>query len=86
MSFAVDIAKYASTIDKTINQSVRAVRLESVKLVTQKMPVDTGQAKGSLDASINSYSTGYGGIDKSKKGEYANALGKASSVIAAKTD
>jgi hypothetical protein len=54
MSFANDIKRWSEKAGKTIDQAVRAVRLQAVELVIEKMPVDTGQARGSVIASIGS--------------------------------
>ena len=54
MSFANDIKLWSEKAGKTMDQAVRAVRLQAVELVIEKMPVDTGQARGSVIASIGS--------------------------------
>ena len=54
MSFASDMARWAEQSNRTLDSVTRQIRLQAVELVTEKMPVDTGQARGSLIASIDS--------------------------------
>ena len=54
MSFVSDINRFAALTGQSIDQAVRNTRLEAVKLVIEKMPVDTGQARGSVIAAIGS--------------------------------
>ena len=54
MSFASDMARWAEQSNRTLDSVTRQIRLQAVELVTEKMPVDTGQARGSLIASIGS--------------------------------
>lgn len=82
MSFAADIAKWADKVDATMDEAVRAVRHEAVVVVTDKMPVDTGQARGSLIASIGSPASSPEIDDKSGAG----AIGRAQSAINAPAD
>ena len=65
MSFLSDIQRFADATESTIDQSVRAIRLQAVELVIEKMPVDTGQARGSVQAAIGSPASGSSVIDNS---------------------
>lgn len=82
MSFAADIAKWADKAGLSMGQTVRAIRLQAVEIVTDKMPVDTGQARGSLVASIGSPKQSPVIKDKSTGG----AVGRAQGAINAPSD
>ena len=75
MSFAADIAKWADKAEISMDQAVRAVRLQAVDIVTEKMPVDTGQARGSLIAAIGSPKSSPDIKDKTTTGAAARAQG-----------
>ena len=52
MSFLGDLNRWADLTERSIDEVVRGVRLQAVELVIEKMPVKTGQAKGSVVAAI----------------------------------
>ena len=84
MSFAADIRKLAAKTEQRLDQVVRAVRLDAVTLVIEKMPVDTGQARGSVIASIGSPASSPKILDKTN--DTAAAIARAQGSINAPTD
>lgn len=86
MSFAADIAKWADKAGSTMDESVRTIRLQAVELVIEKMPVDTGQTKGSVMASIGTPASGQGQPDNSPLKHTDVARARADSVIKQDTD
>lgn len=81
MSFLSDIQRFADATNTTIDHSVRAVRLSAVKHVIESTPVATGQAKGSIIASIDSPVSSPDIIDASPFGDPEQAIARASSAI-----
>jgi hypothetical protein len=73
MSFVNDLNRWAERTERSIDQVVRKTRLDVVEMVTEKMPVDTGQARGSLIASIGSPANSPDTIDNSGSNDAAVA-------------
>lgn len=88
MSFASDVQRWADEVaGGNLDQVVRALRLQALEGVIEKMPVDTGQAKGATFVSIGAPSSQVSGQeDSSPLGSSANAVARAQSVINSNTD
>lgn len=74
MSFASDIARFAEQTGQTMDQVTRNVRLEGVKSVIIATPVDTGQARGSIIASIGAPANSPNIIDPNPQAAIARAM------------
>jgi len=81
MSFLGDLNRWADLTERSIDQVVRSVRIQTVELVIEKMPVKTGQAKGSVVAAIGSPSSSTGQIDNSPLNSSDAAKERAASAI-----
>ena len=81
MSFLGDLNRWADLTERSIDQVVRSVRLQTVQLVIEKMPVKTGQAKGSIVAAIGNPSSSTGQIDNSPLNRSDAAKERAASAI-----
>lgn len=58
MSFADDVAKYAESIGKSLDETGRAIALELMGSIIKDTPVDTGRARGNWQASIGTPASG----------------------------
>lgn len=83
INFINDIEAFAEKTEGAIEDVVRGVRLQALTLPVKKMPVDTGQARGSVVASIGSPNDSpLNLLDKTVEG----AIARAQSAIDAPVD
>ena len=76
INFINDIEAFAEKTEGAIEDVVRGVRLQALTLPVKKMPVETGQARGSVVASIGSAKDSpLNLLDKTVEGAIARAQG-----------
>ena len=76
INFINDIEAFAEKTEGAIEDVVRGVRLQALTLPIEKMPVETGQARGSVVASIGApKDSPLKNLDKTVEGAIARAQG-----------